>query len=124
VGGQVEKEDCMKMDSFDPSSSPTVGVGMKRKLRRGLFALLQAGILAGLLYAALYIKPAVTSKSLPLPVVESRDRFYGVVPAGSDLVYQGRRRLRRFTALAGAFEGRADQKLSEVNNLLCSVISG
>jgi photosystem II stability/assembly factor-like uncharacterized protein len=77
VGGLVEKEDYMKMDSSD-LLSPTENVGMKRKLRRGLLSLLPACIIAGLLYAALFIKPAVTSKSLPLPVVELRDRFYGV----------------------------------------------
>jgi len=36
-------------------------------------------IILGLLGAALFIKPKSTGKNIPLPVIEKRDRFYGIV---------------------------------------------
>lgn len=46
-------------------------------------------IIAGLLYAGLFIKPTVRNKALQPPVVEHRDQFYGIAVAGGDVIAAG-----------------------------------
>jgi photosystem II stability/assembly factor-like uncharacterized protein len=56
-----------------------VGVGETRKSIGSLVAsTMPLAIIAGLLYAALFIKPASSGGAVPEPVYERRDRLYGI----------------------------------------------
>jgi photosystem II stability/assembly factor-like uncharacterized protein len=59
---------------------------MKRFLGR-LASLTPLAIIAGLLYAALYVKPNVASASVVAPVIERRDQFYGVAAPDAQTIW-------------------------------------
>jgi photosystem II stability/assembly factor-like uncharacterized protein len=50
-------------------------------------SLMPLAIIAGLLYAAFFIKPSVTSKAVPPPLLESRDHLYGLAIAQDQHVW-------------------------------------
>ena len=55
-------------------------------------AVLPATVIAGLLYAGLFIKPAPSGAAVPIPALERRDAFFGIdMPAGGVLWAAGSR---------------------------------
>ncbi|ATE61229.1 WD40/YVTN/BNR-like repeat-containing protein [Thauera sinica] len=50
-------------------------------------AVLPATVIAGLLYAGLFIKPAPSGQAVPLPVLERRDAFFGIDMPASGVVW-------------------------------------
>lgn len=64
-------------------SPATVRPGGARKRGRTLLSLMPLGLIGALIYAALFIKPVVAGKGVPRPVIEKRDRFYGVAMTGA-----------------------------------------
>lgn len=60
---------------------------MQNKLLNVVSSLMPLAIIAGLLYAAFFIKPTVTSKALPPPLFERRDHLYGLAIAEEKSVW-------------------------------------
>jgi len=60
---------------------------MQNKLLNVISSLMPLAIIAGLLYAAFFIKPTVTSKALPPPLFERRDHLYGLAIAEEKSVW-------------------------------------
>jgi photosystem II stability/assembly factor-like uncharacterized protein len=56
-------------------------------IRRAALSALPLAIVAGLMYAAFFIKPQVHGASTMRPVIEKRDRFYGVTNPAEDVVW-------------------------------------
>lgn len=56
-------------------------------IRRAALSALPLAIIAGLMYAAFFIKPQVHGGSTTRPVIEKRDRLYGVANPAGDLLW-------------------------------------
>jgi photosystem II stability/assembly factor-like uncharacterized protein len=63
------------------------GIASQKKLLNAISSLMPLAIIAGLLYAAFFIKPTVTSKAVPPPLFERRDHLYGVATAQDKSVW-------------------------------------
>lgn len=78
----------MKMQSIEElRSQPSAQPRQVRKLGRALLSVLPLALIGALIYAALFIKPVVSGKGVPRPVIEKRDRFYGVAITGPESLW-------------------------------------
>lgn len=57
------------------------------RIRRAALSALPLAIVGGLMYAAFFIKPQVLGASAARPVVEKRDRLYGVAQPATDVIW-------------------------------------
>lgn len=57
------------------------------RIRRAALSALPLTIVGGLMYAAFFIKPQVQGTSTLRPVIETRDRFYGVALPAPDVIW-------------------------------------
>lgn len=57
------------------------------RIRRAALSALPLAIVGGLMYAAFFIKPQVHGASTARPVVEKRDRLYGVAQPAPDVIW-------------------------------------
>jgi photosystem II stability/assembly factor-like uncharacterized protein len=84
----AEKEEHVKMKPIGwPASTMEARASSPTRLGRVLLSLLPLGIIVGLICAALFIKPVVTGQGVPRPVIEKRDRFYGVAMTAPDSLW-------------------------------------
>ena len=75
--------------SISPGGTAPEPVSVGKRVRTVLVSGLPWVIIAGLLYAGLFVKPHVVSKSVTPPPLERRDRLYGVTPAADGKILLG-----------------------------------
>lgn len=79
----------MRMEDLGAAGSPTAAApaAPPGRIRRAALSALPLAIVAGLMYAAFFIKPQVHGTSTTRPVIEKRDRLYGVANPAPDVVW-------------------------------------
>lgn len=79
----------MLVEDFGAVGGPAaVGGGASPgRTRRAALSALPLAIVGGLMYAAFFIKPQVQGASTLRPVIEKRDRFYGVTLPAPDVIW-------------------------------------
>lgn len=79
----------MLAEDFGRVGQPVVAVGgpSPGRIRRAALSALPLTIVGGLMYAAFFIKPQVHGASTSRPVIEKRDRFYGVAVPVPDAIW-------------------------------------